>query len=93
VREAHNETKTPTVFGVTNGGDHDEYADVEDDPGGVLSLAGLTSRDGRRTRAAITAWFDWQLKGKEELRPLFLGPSCGFCRDSDNWSTFESKAF
>lgn len=93
IRAAHNETKTPTVFGVTKAGDHDEYADVEDDPGGVLSLAGLTSNDGKQTRAAIAAWFDWQLKGKEELRPLFLGPSCGFCRDANNWSVFESKGF
>ncbi len=93
VQAAYDATLTPAVFGVTNGGDHDEYADVDDDPGGILAFAGLTSNDGKRTRAAIAAWFDWQLKGKGELSALFLGEDCGFCGDSDNWSMFQSKGF
>jgi len=71
---------------VTNGGNHDEYTDIADDPG----VSGLTSNDGLRVRAAIAAWFSWQLKGKNALRPLFVGQDCGFCRDA-NWKTFESK--
>ncbi len=88
IRAAADATPAPTVWGVTNGGDHGEYADKADDPG----VSGLTTNDALRTRAAIAAWFDWQLHGKEELRGLFVGPNCGFCRDS-NWSLFESKGF
>ncbi|HVZ34728.1 MAG TPA: hypothetical protein VG963_20005 [Polyangiaceae bacterium] len=94
VQAAYDATQTPAVFGVTNGGNHDEYADVEDDPGGLLSaFAGLTSNDGKRTRAAVAAWFDWQLKGRDELRALFVGDDCGFCGDSADWSMFQSKDF
>jgi hypothetical protein len=78
----------PTAFGVTNGGNHDDYTDIADDP----HISGLTSNDGKRARAAIAAWFDWQLKGKANLRSLFVGPSCGFCKDA-NWKMFESKGF
>lgn len=87
-RRSYDSTPTPSVFGVTAGGDHDDYTDKADDPG----IAGLTSNDGLRTRAAIVAWFEWQLKGKTALQPLFVGPNCGFCGDP-NWKTFESKGF
>jgi dienelactone hydrolase len=87
-RQAYDSTPTPSVLGVTAGGDHDDYTDKADDPG----LPGLTSNDGLRTRPAIVAWFEWQLKGKTALKTLFVGTDCGFCRDS-NWKTFESKGF
>ncbi len=86
IHQAYDYTPTPAVFGVTKGGNHDEYTDIADDP----HLSGLTSNDGLRVRAAIAAWFDWQLKGKTALRSLFVGPQCGFCSDP-NWKTFESK--
>jgi predicted dienelactone hydrolase len=81
-------TLTPTVFGETDGGNHDEYTDIDADP----HISGLTSDDGLRVRSAIAAWFDWQLKSKAELRSLFVGQRCGFCLDS-NWKKFESKGF
>jgi hypothetical protein len=86
--QAYMDTLTPSVLGITNGGNHDEYTDIASDPG----VPGLTSNDGKRVRAALAAWFEWRLKGKDELRPLFVGQSCGFCTDS-NWMTFESKGF
>jgi hypothetical protein len=88
IRQAYEYTPTPSVFGVTNGGNHDEYTNIADDP----HVSGLTSNDGLRVRAAIAAWFDWQLKGKIELLRLFVGQNCGFCTDP-NWMTFESKGF
>jgi hypothetical protein len=88
IHQAYEYTPTPSVFGVTDGGNHDEYTNIADDP----HLPGLTSNDALRPRAAITAWFDWQLKGKSQLRSLFVGPNCGFCTDP-NWMTFESKGF
>jgi dienelactone hydrolase len=87
-RPSYEATKSPSVLGVTNGGDHDDYSDKADDPG----IPGLTSNDGLRTRAAIVAWFEWQLKGKAAIKSLFVGKDCGFCRDA-NWKTFESKGF
>ena len=59
----------PAVYGVTVTGDHDEYTDVVDDP----NVPGLTSNDARNSRAAVAAWFDWQLKGKAAVRELFVG--------------------
>jgi hypothetical protein len=88
IEQAYGYTPTPSVFGETSGGNHDEYTDIADDP----HLSGLTSNDGQRVRTAIAAWFDWQLKGKEDLRTLFVGPDCGFCHDA-NWKVFESKGF
>jgi hypothetical protein len=52
----------------------------------------LTSNDAKRPRAAVAAWFDWQLKGKTALRTLFAGTGCGFCKDA-NWKSFENKGF
>jgi hypothetical protein len=87
-RASYDATKTPSVYGVTSGGDHMEYTDKADG----LNTSGLTSNDAQMTRSAITAWFEWQLKGKNELQPLFIGKDCGFCKDS-NWKSFESKGF
>jgi hypothetical protein len=88
-RASYDATKTPSAYGVTNGGDHMEYTDKANG----LGLPGLTSNDALMTRSAITAWFDWQLKGKKELQPLFVGMDCGFCKDATNWMSFESKGF
>jgi hypothetical protein len=87
-RASYDATKAPSVYGVTSGGDHMEYTDKANG----LNLPGLTSNDAQMTRAAITAWFEWQLKNKREIQPLFVGADCGFCKDS-NWKSFESKGF
>jgi hypothetical protein len=57
-------------------------------------MAGIggAADDARDSRAGITAWFDWQLRGKAELRPLFLGADCGSCKGS-TWKTIVSKGF
>lgn len=87
-RASYDGTKVASVYGVTNGGDHMEYTDKADG----LNISGLTSNDALMTRSAIAAWFEWQLKGKQELQPLFVGKDCGFCKDP-NWKSFESKGF
>jgi dienelactone hydrolase len=86
IEDSFNAAKAPAAYGVTSSGNHDEYTDVVDDPG----VPGLTSDDARQSRAAVAAWFDWHLKGKAEVRPLFVGASCGFCSGS-TWLTFKSK--
>lgn len=85
---AFNSAKGPAVYGVTMTGNHDEYTDAADDP----MVSGLTSEDAKQSRAAVAAWFDWQLKGKAEVKPMFVGPMCGFCSGS-TWKTFKSKGF
>jgi dienelactone hydrolase len=87
-RASYDGTKAPSVYGVTTGGDHMEYCDKAQD----IGLPGLTSNDALMTRSAISAWFDWQLKGKQQNAPLFIGTGCGYCKDS-NWKSFESKGF
>jgi hypothetical protein len=87
-RASYDATTAPSVYGVTSGGDHMEYTDKADG----LNTSGLMSNDAEMTRAAITAWFEWQLKGKQQIQPLFVGTGCGFCEDA-NWMSFESKGF
>jgi hypothetical protein len=87
-RASYDATKTPSAYGVTMGGDHMEYTDKANG----IGLPGLTSNDAQMTRSAITAWFEWQLKGKQELQALFVGKDCGFCKDA-NWKSFEAKGF
>lgn len=87
-RASYDATKTASAYGVTKGGDHMEYTDKANG----IGLPGLTSNDAQMTRSAITAWFEFQLKGKKELQPLFVGKDCGFCMDA-NWKSFESKGF
>lgn len=88
IETAFNNAKGPAVYGVTMSGNHDEYTDVEDDP----MVSGLTSDDAKQSRAAVAAWFDWQLKSKAENKGLFVGDSCGFCKNS-TWGTIKSKGF
>ena len=87
-RASYDATKAPSAYGVTKGGDHMEYTDKANG----LGLPGLTSNDAVMTRSAITAWFEFQLKARKELQPLFVGKDCGFCKDT-NWKSFESKGF
>lgn len=88
IETAFNNAKGPAVYGVTMSGNHDEYTDAKDDP----MVSGLTSDDAKQSRAAVAAWFDWQLKNKGENKALFVGDSCGFCKNS-TWKTIKSKGF
>src|SRR5262249_53689083 len=68
-RASYDDTKAPAVYGVTSGGDHMEYTDIADG----LNIPSLMSNDAKMTRGAITAWFEWQLKARAEIKPLFVG--------------------
>jgi hypothetical protein len=46
----------------------------------------------RRHVRRAAQWIDWQLKQKNEVRSLFVGPDCGFCKGS-TWKTLLSKGF
>ena len=78
----------PSVFAVTAAGDHGEYQDVADN----VYFPGVTSNDALQTRGAVAAWFDWQLKGKSELKGYFVGENCEFCK-SPNFSIVKNKGF
>lgn len=78
----------PGVFAVTSAGDHGEYQDVADN----VYFPGVTSNDALQSRGAVAAWFDWQLKGKSELKSYFVGENCKLC-NSPNFSLFKSKGF
>jgi hypothetical protein len=89
VKDMYNRVTAPAIYAVTATGDHNSYGDIADDP---MAGFGGAADDGRDSRAGITAWFDWQLKGKPELRELFIGPNCGFCKGS-TWKSIVSKGF
>jgi hypothetical protein len=85
---AFNCANVPSVFAVTAAGDHGEYQDVADN----VYFPGVTSNDALQTRGAVAAWFDWQLKGKSELKGYFVGENCEFCK-SPNFSIVKNKGF
>lgn len=87
VKDIYERVSSPAVYGVTATGEHNSYGDIADDP---MAIIGGPADDARESRAGITAWFDWQLKGKSELRTLFVGADCGFCKGS-TWKTIISK--
>jgi hypothetical protein len=91
VETFYNSVTVPAIYGVLASGNHNSYGDIADDPGYGDELGGKAD-DGRGSRAAVTAWFDWQLKGKKEVRALFVGANCGFCSGS-TWQTIKSKGF
>ncbi|HKP61737.1 MAG TPA: hypothetical protein VJV78_33635 [Polyangiales bacterium] len=88
IENAFNSAKGPAAYGVTMSGNHDEYTDAEDDP----MVSGLTSEDAKQSRAAVAAWFDWQLKNRSANKDLFVGDNCGFCKNS-TWKTIKTKGF
>jgi hypothetical protein len=77
IQETLSQASKPSMYGITVGGNHDEYTDKADE--GITAFIGLTSNDGVQSRAAVTAWFDWQLKGMQEVGELFRQKPCKFC--------------
>ena len=56
IESAFSQVSNPSMYGITVGGGHDEYADVDDEE--IALLVELESNDGLQSRAAVTAWFD-----------------------------------
>ena len=83
-------TTKPSMYGITVGGNHDEYTDKADE--GVTAVIGLTSDDGVQSRAAVAAWFDWQLKDMPEVGELFRSKPCAFC-NTKNLKRLDLKGF
>ena len=40
----------------------------------------------RQFLAATVAWLRWQLAGDLTMKPLFVGPSCGYCSQTSTWT-------
>lgn len=89
VKDFYDRVTVPAMYGVTAHGDHNGYGDIADDP---MAGIGGAADDARESRGAITAWFDWQLKQKAEVRSLFVGADCGFCKGG-KWKTILTKGF
>ncbi len=43
-----------------------------------------------RWTKAVLGWLDWQLKGKQSEKAMFVGANCGLCKDT-NWTVTGSK--
>lgn len=84
------QAQKPSMYGITVGGNHDEYTDKADE--GITAVIGLSSNDGAQSRAAVTAWFDWQLKDMKEVAELFTKKPCGFCNEK-NLKRLDLKGF
>jgi dienelactone hydrolase len=38
--------------------------------------------NGGKAAAAVVGWLEWQLRGDEQAKSLFVGKDCGLCKDS-----------
>ena len=54
-----------------------------DDAGGTTPTA--TNPMKKAYLAANAAWLRWQLAGDQQMKALFVGPSCGFCTKTSEW--------
>jgi dienelactone hydrolase len=43
-----------------------------------------------RWTKAVLGWLDWQLKGKQSEKAMFVGANCGLCKDKD-WTVTGAK--
>jgi dienelactone hydrolase len=70
----------PVWYGVVIGSSH---TTVIDDPaaGGMPANNPLL----KPYLAATAAWLRWQLAGDQVMKALFVGPDCGFCKDTSLW--------
>lgn len=71
----------PTFFGVMNGSEHTDVADI-------FALGVQQIMD--RMKLATTAWLRWQQMGDESLRAMFVGADCGLCEDP-GWTVHPQK--
>jgi dienelactone hydrolase len=69
------------------------FAEASDVPMFKASLpvghTGAYPKPDMRWTLAVVNWLDWQLKGKREAASMFVGASCGLCRDPE-WSNVAS---
>jgi hypothetical protein len=73
--------KVPAFFGVMNGSAHTD----------VTSFLGLgVPAVMTRLAGATTAWLRWQLMDDSSQKSMFVGTSCGLCKDS-NWTVKPQK--
>jgi hypothetical protein len=68
--------KTPVWYGIVLGSSHTTVIDqgsTEIDPLKRLYLA------------STVAWLRYQLTGDALMKALFVGPDCGYCKDTKAW--------
>jgi len=72
---------TASVASLRRGGQHQWIS-------GQLRPEWVDNFTGIRSKVAV-AWLQWMLKGDKTAEKMFMGPSCGLCKDT-NWK-FEKK--
>jgi hypothetical protein len=72
--------KAPVWYGVVIGSSHTA---VIDNPANGASVA--DNPLGEWYLAATAAWLRWQLAGDQEMKKLFVGPNCGYCKQTSVW--------
>lgn len=72
--------KIPVWYGVVIGSSHTTVIDnaMSGTPAG-------TPAEKLAYLAADVAWLRWQLAGDETMKALFVGPDCGYCKDTKLW--------
>jgi hypothetical protein len=71
----------PVWYGTVIGSSH---TTVIDNPMGDSNAAD----DGLKKEylASTVAWLRWQIAGDQEMKKLFVGPDCGFCKQTTVWA-------
>ncbi|GGB27340.1 hypothetical protein GCM10011380_16220 [Sphingomonas metalli] len=74
----------PTDIAHANGSD--DYRRIEHLPAALVDIpvghgGTYMQPHGGVAAEVVTAWLDWQLKGRRDAAARFVGPACGFCRD------------
>lgn len=54
--------------------------------GGGLTGHLVLMEEPERVWQLAVSWWDWQLKGDETAKAMFVGDSCGFCNSADEYS-------
>lgn len=70
----------PVWYGVVIGSSHTSVIDN--------AMSGMPAGSEAIKQAYLAsnvAWLRWQLGGEPEMKALFVGPDCGYCKDSATW--------
>jgi len=72
--------KVPVWYGVAVGSSH---TTIIDNPSSGMPVTSDALK--KPYLAANAAWLRWQLAGDQQMKALFVGPSCGFCTQTAEW--------
>jgi hypothetical protein len=71
--------KVPVWYGVVKGSSHTTVVDT--------MSAGMSGdpQFKKPYLGAHVAWLRWQLAGDQQMKKLFVGPDCGYCKETMTW--------